>query len=180
MVVLERDAARRRRVARRRRDARADREASLEEEPLLALGLRQRARLPGFVAELRRRLGPAIRATCGCGTLLVARDRDEAEALERELAMRTSSACRCTRLRPSEARRLEPGLAPALRLALDVPDDHAIDPRALTVALAEALRRAGGELRTRLRGRRGSESPRDRVERRAARRRRAGSSPSRW
>jgi glycine oxidase len=35
-----------------------------------------------------------------------------------------------------------------LRLALDVPDDHVIDPRALTVALAKALRRADGELRT--------------------------------
>jgi glycine oxidase len=52
------------------------------------------------------------------------------------------------RLLPSEARKLEPGLAPALRLGLDVPDDHAIDPRKLTAALAEAARRAGVELRT--------------------------------
>jgi glycine oxidase len=39
-------------------------------------------------------------------------------------------------------------LAPALRLALDIPDDHAIDPRKLTAALAVALRRAGGVLRS--------------------------------
>jgi glycine oxidase len=50
-------------------------------------------------------------------------------------------------MRASEARRLEGGLAPALRLALDVPDDHAIDPRRLVQALAEAVRRAGGEVR---------------------------------
>jgi glycine oxidase len=48
-------------------------------------------------------------------------------------------------LRPSEARRLEPGLAPTLRLALEVPDDHAIDPRALTPALVAASAAAGVE-----------------------------------
>ncbi len=61
--------------------------------------------------------------------------------------MRIELGLPVTRLRASEARRLEPGLAPGLRLALDVPDDHVIDPRALTLALAAALRRAGGELR---------------------------------
>src|SRR5205823_10190376 len=40
-----------------------------------------------------------------------------------------------------------PGLAPALRLALDVPGDHGIDPRMLTAALATAVTRAGGEVR---------------------------------
>ncbi len=64
-----------------------------------------------------------------CGTLLVARDADEAEALEREFELRQRFGLDVERLRPSEARALEPGLAPALRLALDVPDDHAIDPR---------------------------------------------------
>jgi glycine oxidase len=54
-----------------------------------------------------------------------------------------------TRLRASEARQLEPALAPVLRLALQIPDDHAIDPRRLTSALAIALVRAGGELRNR-------------------------------
>jgi glycine oxidase len=39
-------------------------------------------------------------------------------------------------------------LAPVLRLALRVPDDHAIDPRRLLAALTAAFQRAGGELRT--------------------------------
>jgi glycine oxidase len=83
-----------------------------------------------------------------CGTLLAARDSDEAEALGRELALRQRLGLAAQRLRASEARRLEPALAPTLRLALDVPGDHAIDPRQLTAALARGLTAAGGELRT--------------------------------
>ena len=122
-------------------------EASLKEEPLLRLSQASARAYPAFVDELRDASGldPGY---LGCGTLAVARDRDEAEALDRELGVRTELGLPVSRLRASEARRLEPGLAPALRLALDVPDDHVIDPRALTVALAKALRGAGGELRT--------------------------------
>jgi len=50
------------------------------------------------------------------------------------------------RLRGSQARALEPALAPTLRLALELPQDHAVDPRALTAALADALTRAGGRV----------------------------------
>ena len=42
---------------------------------------------------------------------------------------------------------LEPLLAPALRGALDIPGDHAVDPRALCAALAVACERAGVVLR---------------------------------
>jgi glycine oxidase len=119
------------------------------EEPLLDLGLASAARYPAFLDEL----APAAGLTrdqlddTRCGTLLVARDADEAEALERELVLRQRYGLAVERLRASEARRREPGLAPALRLALDVPDDHAIDPRALTAALHRAVARAGGEVR---------------------------------
>jgi len=82
-----------------------------------------------------------------CGTLLAARDSDEAEALKRELELRQSLDLTVNRLLGSEARRLEPALAPTLRLALEIPGDHAIDPRRLSAALAVALERAGGELR---------------------------------
>jgi glycine oxidase len=119
------------------------------EEPLLELGLRSARAYPGFLDELADAV-QVERAALGytpCGTLLVARDADEAEALERELALRARFGLAVERLRPSQARRREPGLAPALRLALDVPGDHAIDPRALTAALAQAVRRGGGEVR---------------------------------
>jgi glycine oxidase len=116
------------------------------EEPLLALGLRSAELFAGFVSELERASGDSVGYT-RCGTLLVARDRDEAEALERELALRTELDLNVERLRSSAARRLEPALAPTLRLALDLPADHAVDPRALVVALTSAFAAAGGELR---------------------------------
>jgi len=123
-------------------------EARVGERGLLALSRASLARYPAFVAELAAASDqdPGYRA---CGALLVARDRDEAEALERELAERASLGLAVERLLPSEARRREPALAPTLRLALAVPDDHAIDPRALGGALAVAVGRAGGVLRER-------------------------------
>jgi glycine oxidase len=117
------------------------------ELPLMRLGLASVNAYPNFVAELHDATGMDT-GYLRCGTLLAARDGDEAEALARELALRESLGLAAHRLRASEARRLEPALAPTLRLALDVPDDHAIDPRKLTVALARALTNAGGELRT--------------------------------
>jgi glycine oxidase len=121
-------------------------EAEFGHDALLALGLESARRWPAFADELAAASGrePGYRR---CGTLVVARDRDEAEALERELAYRTERDLPVQRLLPTEARRREPALATRLRLALDVPGDHAVDPRALRAALAEALRRAGGELR---------------------------------
>lgn len=123
-------------------------EARLAERDLLALGRASAGLYPAFVAELASASGrdPGYLT---CGTLVVARDRDEAEALDRELAERRSLGLPVERLLASEARRREPALAPTLRLALDVPDDHAIDPRALSAALAAAVERGGGELRER-------------------------------
>ncbi|MDQ3609466.1 MAG: FAD-dependent oxidoreductase, partial [Actinomycetota bacterium] len=50
-------------------------------------------------------------------------------------------------LLPSAARRLEPALAPTIRLGLHAPDDHSVDPRLVTAALAAAARRGGVLLR---------------------------------
>ncbi|HZV74361.1 MAG TPA: glycine oxidase ThiO [Conexibacter sp.] len=121
-------------------------EARSGERSLLALSRASLDCYPSFVAELTQASGrdPGFTA---CGTLAVARDRDEAEALERELAEREALGLPVERLLASEARRREPALSPTLRLALDVPGDHAIDPRALAAALAVAVERAGGVLR---------------------------------
>jgi glycine oxidase len=118
-------------------------EADLAEQPLLRLGVTSAGLYPRFVAELREASGldPGY---LECGSLLTARDRDEAESLERELEVRAALDLAVTRLLPGQARRLEP----ALRLALDVPDDHAIDPRQLVLALAAAVTSAGAEVRS--------------------------------
>jgi glycine oxidase len=120
-------------------------EADAQERALLALGLQSARRWPAFAAELLEATGfdVGFRPT---GTLVLARDRDEAEALERELGLRRRLGLQAARLRPSQARALEPALAPTVRLALDVPDDHAADPRALTAALLTAAQRAGAEV----------------------------------
>jgi glycine oxidase len=121
-------------------------EADAGERALLALGMESARRWPAFAAELEDVSAVAV-GYRPSGTLLVARDRDEAEALEREHALRERLGLRAERLLPSRARRLEPALAPTLRLALDVPDDHAVDPRLVAAALARAAERAGAVLR---------------------------------
>jgi glycine oxidase len=103
-------------------------EAAFGERELLRANLESARRWPAWAAELEVELLPG-------GALMVARDGDEAEALERELAFRRELELPVTRLRASEARRREPALAPAVRLALDVPDDTAVDPGAVIAAL---------------------------------------------
>ena len=120
-------------------------EARLNELPLLELGIASGRLYPEFVEELRGATGIEL-GYRRYGTLVVARNNDEAEALERELEVHRRLGLPVTRLRPSEARSLEPALAPAIRLALEVSDDHAIDPRALTEALEMAARAAGAEV----------------------------------
>jgi glycine oxidase len=121
-------------------------EAEFGHDELLALGLESARRWPRFASEVAAAAGVDA-GYRRCGTLVVARDRDEAEALERELRYRRARDLAVERLRASEARRREPALAPGVRLALDAPDDHAVDPRALRAALVAALEGAGGELR---------------------------------
>jgi glycine oxidase len=118
-------------------------EADPAEPLLLALGSMAARGYPEFIAQLRAQ-SPLDPGYLRCGTLLAARDSDEAEALTRALALRERLGLSVRRLRGSQARALEPALAPALRLALELPEDHAVDPRALTSALADALTREGG------------------------------------
>jgi glycine oxidase len=121
-------------------------EAEAGERALLGLGMESARRWPAFAAELRDVTGVDV-GYRACGTLVVARDGDEAEALDREVALRERLGLRTACLLPSEARRLDPALAPSVRLALDVPDDHAVDPRLLAAALLLAARQAGAVLR---------------------------------
>jgi glycine oxidase len=121
-------------------------EAEPREESLLRLGIESALAYPEFAAGLQDASGmdPGY---LRCGTLIAARDRDEAEALEREFHIRERFGLSVRRLRPTEARRLEPALAPTLRGALEIADDHAVDPRRLTAALLTAVKGAGAEVR---------------------------------
>jgi glycine oxidase len=109
---------------------------------VLELGLRSAAMWPDFAAELQQASGVEVglRRT---GTLVVARDEDEARELERQLAFRESLGLRAVRLRASEARERESALAPTVRLALEAPDDHSVDPRRVVAALRRACELEG-------------------------------------
>jgi len=121
-------------------------EADPGEEALLRLGISSAQAYPRFVADVEAASGLDA-GYLRCGTLAVARDRDEAEELEHQLAIRERLGLDVKPLRPSQARALEPALAPTLRKALQFPEDHAIDPRCLTAALAQAVTAAGAQLR---------------------------------
>ncbi|MEN0013061.1 MAG: FAD-dependent oxidoreductase, partial [Solirubrobacteraceae bacterium] len=121
-------------------------EADPAEPALLALGLESARAWPGFAAELKAAAAhraPLIRTD---GTLLVARDADESRWLEREAQLRTAQGLECERLTPTQARRLEPDLAPGLRGALHVPGDLSVDPREVAFTLAAAARASGAQL----------------------------------
>jgi glycine oxidase len=113
---------------------------------LLELGLRSAQLWPTFASALEACTGVGV-GLMRSGTLLLARDDDDALELERQLAFRQSLGLAVARLRPSEAREREPALAPAMRLALEAPDDHSVDPRAVLRALARACESSGVQLR---------------------------------
>lgn len=117
---------------------------------LLELGLRSAEIWPAFASALEARAGAEV-GLMRTGTLLVARDEDEARELERQIAFRDSLGLRAERLRPSEARQREPALAPTVRLALEAPDDHSVDPRLLLSALRSACESTGVKLREHVR-----------------------------
>jgi glycine oxidase len=113
---------------------------------LLELGLRSLAIWPAFASDLETCTGVSL-GLMKTGTLLVARDDDDARELERQLDFRQSLGLAVRRLRPSDARELEPALAPTVRLALEAPDDHSVDPRLVLAALTRACAQAGVDMR---------------------------------
>ncbi len=113
-----------------------------QENHFLSL-LRASARLfPALVAELHAETGIDV-AYAADGTLLLAlTPRDEAELAERFL-WQSRSGLPVERLSASEARRREPSISAAVRLALRFADDTQVDNRLLSEALARAAERAG-------------------------------------
>jgi glycine oxidase len=113
---------------------------------VLELGLRSAAMWPRFGEELEQATGMEI-GMCKAGTLMVARDDDEARELERQCELRCSLGLRAMRLRPSGVREREPAIAPVVRMGMEAPDDHSVDPRRTVAALRGACERAGVEIR---------------------------------
>jgi len=122
-------------------------ELSYGERDLLAMMLASGALWPDFVAEVEAASGTStgFRTT---GALHVALDRDEAGELRRRHELQQELGLEAEWLTPTRCRDLEPGLTPIFVGGVLAGGDVSVDPRALALALAAALREAGGELRT--------------------------------
>ena len=77
------------------------------------------------------------------GTLIVAADRADAEHLERTRTYYQDLNRPTSPITPSQARALEPLLAPRIAGAVSIPSDHQLYPRLMVRALKDALVRRG-------------------------------------
>jgi glycine oxidase len=122
-------------------------ELTFGERELLRLALVSGALWAGFAAEVEAAGGGAT-GFRQCGALHVALDRDEAAVLRRHHDLQRELGLEAEWLTPTRCRELEPGLVPNFAGGVLAGAEASVDPRALALALAAALREAGGELRT--------------------------------
>lgn len=73
------------------------------------------------------------------GTLLIAADRSDRDAVSELAVLQREHGMEVTALTSSTLRRREPALAPGISKGWDVPSDHQIDPRQLVAAVRTAL-----------------------------------------
>ena len=121
-------------------------EADFGEERAIALNLAGLERWPAFAAELAERSGVDI-GHRRSGALLVAADRDDAEAMRRLAGLQRSLGLEARWLSGRESRRLEPGLSPRVPGAIEAPAEGQVDPAAVVAGLGAALLAEGGDLR---------------------------------
>ncbi len=112
------------------------------EVPLLGLNLESARRWPGFCAELEAAAGSPIGYRAE-GTVAVALDDDDREALDALLRFQAQLDLPVERLTSRDCRSLEPSLSPRVRGGAFVAGDHQVEPRALVAALETACDRAG-------------------------------------
>jgi len=113
-------------------------ETDFGEERQLRVNLTARERWPAFAAELEERSGLPT-GYRDSGALVVAADRDDAEALRRLHELQVSLGLEAEWLPPSRCRRLEPGLSPRIAGGILAHGDGQADPRATTRALAAVV-----------------------------------------
>jgi glycine oxidase len=120
-------------------------EATFGEDRLLDLALASHELWPRFASDLQAAAGGEI-GYLPLGALHVALDRDEAAELRRRHELMRSLELEADWLRPTECRRLEAGLNPALAGGVHAPHEAAVDPRLLIEALVTSTESAGGRV----------------------------------
>jgi len=113
-------------------------EADFGEEGPLRVNLAGRERWSAFAAELEEQSGRPT-GYRDSGALVVAADRDDAEALRRLHDFQRRLGLEAEWLPASHCRRLEPGLSPRIAGGILAPQDGSADPRATVAALAEVV-----------------------------------------
>lgn len=109
------------------------------EDALLRLNLDSNGRWPAWAADLADR-GADV-GYVPCGSLLVARDADDAAELRRLMAVQEELGLQVSWLRSREVRQVEAGLAPSTRGGVLVEGDHQVDNRALITGLLGVVER---------------------------------------
>ena len=120
-------------------------EAWAGEEALTELGLAAAVVWPEFAAAVAADAGTDV-GWSSHGTLVAARDADDAAALTQLATLHRTWGLHSERLTARDARRLEPALGPTTRGALWLPDDHQVDNRRLVEALVAACAGRGVRL----------------------------------
>lgn len=123
--------------------------AGVETEPgeldLLRLNRLSQRRWPDFARELEDAAGRDVGYRAD-GTIVVALTRDDERRLRFIHDYHTRAGIEVSWLRGGEVREKEPYLNPRIPAAVWSPDDHQVDNRKLTAALAQAAVRAGVRL----------------------------------
>ena len=122
-------------------------EAEPGEERLLALNLASQEMWPAFARAVEVASGLSVDYRDE-GTLIVALDRDDAEALRFSFEFQRRQGLDVQWLSGAEARQREPFLSPNVGAGVFSPGDHQVDNRKLVAALLQAFRKAGGEVHT--------------------------------
>ena len=123
-----------------------DAEIGFEEDALYRLSRESLRRWPAFAEELEADSGQSVDYRTE-GTLVVADDRDSAEALRRLYDFQKGQGLGVEWLTGAEALEIEPFLAPRLAAAVFAPSDHQVDNRRLVQALRAVFLERGGTLR---------------------------------
>lgn len=122
-----------------------DAEIEFEERALYDLNRESLRRWPNFADRVESASGQSVDYRDE-GTLIVADDRDSAEALERLYTFQQEQGLNVEWLTGEEAREIEPFVAPRLSAAVFAPSDHQVDNRRLVDALRVAFEAEGGTL----------------------------------
>ncbi|WP_054685671.1 glycine oxidase ThiO [Rhodothermus marinus] len=123
-----------------------DAEIQFEEPELYQFSKESLRRWPDYAQALEAASGVSVDLRTE-GALMVAPDRDSAEAYRRIYRFAKEQGLNVEWLTGDEALELEPFLAPRLAGAMHAPETYQVDNRRLIEALRVALEKAGGEIR---------------------------------